>query len=124
MTTSFCANALGALPSMAPSVSASAVSIARLLCMGVLLSSRTSVREGPDAEIVADVSPQAIETFRLDDQEEDDERAEQDQPHIGHEVVHGRRAEERLAERFHRIPDHDRQQRHEGGAEDGSEHGA
>src|SRR5260370_38235784 len=57
--------------------STSAIAIASTCLMSVLLSSRTSVREWPDPEVVPDVPPQAAEARPLHDQEGDDPGAEE-----------------------------------------------
>src|SRR4029077_20083020 len=71
--------------------STSAIAIARTCLMSVLLSSRTSVREWPDPEVVPDVPPQAVEALRLHDQEEDDQGAEEHDTEIRDKVQHGLR---------------------------------
>src|SRR5215471_17120166 len=68
------------------------------LRMSGLLSSRTSVRERPDAEVVADVPPEAVEPLRLHHQEEDDQGPEQHQAEVRDEVEHGLRGEEHIPE--------------------------
>ena len=77
----------------------------------------------PDPEVVADVPPQSIEPLRLDDEEEDDQRAEQDQAEIRDDVQHRGGREQDAAEGLHRVADQDREQRDEDRAEDGAEHG-
>src|SRR5919106_3921161 len=94
------------------------------LRMGRLPFLAYSVREWPDPEVVADVPPESVEPLGLHDEEEDDERPEQHEAQVGDEVEHGLRLEEQAAERLHGDPDHDRQQGHEGGAEDGPQHRA
>src|SRR3981081_678596 len=96
----------------------SAVTMARTCLMRMLLSSRTSVREWPDAKVVPDIPPQAIQAAGLHDREENDEGAEHHEAEVGDEVEHGLGIEEEPAEGFHRVADRDRQQRHEEGAED------
>src|SRR4029453_6438644 len=83
--------------------STSAVRMARncVMCLSPFLA---SVREGPDAEIVAHVPPQAVQTLWLHDEEEDDESAEQHEAEVGDEVEHGLRLEEHAAEGLHRVP--------------------
>src|SRR5258708_11787737 len=83
---------VGASRPLPPSTSANA--IARTCLMSVLLSSRTSVREWPDPEVVPDVPPQAVEALRLHDQEEDDQGAEEHDTEIGDEVEDGPGGEE------------------------------
>src|SRR6266481_4152753 len=92
--------------------------LASTCLMSVLLSSRTSVREWPDPEVVPDVPPQAVEALRLHDQEEDDQGAEEHDTEIRDKVQHGLRLEEHAAEGLHQPPDHDRQERDEEGPED------
>jgi hypothetical protein len=53
--------------------------------MVALLSSRTSVREWPDAEGVPDIPAQTVQPLRLDDEEEDDEGAEYHEAEVGNE---------------------------------------
>src|ERR1700675_1232310 len=84
-----------------PPASTSDVTIARTCLMRLLLSSRTSVREWPDAEVVPDIPPQAVQALGLHDQEEDDEGAKQHEAEVGDEVEHGLRSEEKVAEGFH-----------------------
>src|SRR5712664_3846227 len=125
MTISFFAWAWdGTAVSKLPAPSISAVTRTRNCLMHALLSSRTSVRERPDTEIVADVPPQAVQPIRLDDQEHDDERAEQHQAEVGDEVEHGLRGEEDPAEGLHRVADGDGEQGDEDGPEDRAQHGA
>src|SRR5216683_6201573 len=107
---------VGASRPLPPSTSANA--IARTCLMSVLLSSRTSVREWPDPEVVPDVPPQAVEALRLHDQEEDDQGAGEHDTEIGDEVEDGPGVEEHPTEALHEASDHDRQQRDEKGAED------
>src|SRR2546427_2155494 len=83
-----------------------------------------SVRERPDTEIVADIPPQAVQTIRLDDQEQDDERAEQHEAEVGDQVEHGLRGEEDPAEGLHRVSDGDGEQGYEDGSEDRAQHRA
>src|SRR5688572_3529422 len=45
-----------------------------------------SIREWPHPEVIADIAPQAVQAFRLDHQEKDDQAAEQDEPQIGDRV--------------------------------------
>src|SRR5262245_11662515 len=115
-----------AIPGSDPVRTASAISrgIRYDLRMSGLLSSRTSVREWPDAEIVADVPPESVQPFRLHDQEEDDQGPEQHEAEVGNEVEDGLRGEEEAPEGLHRVADDDRQQRDEERAEDGPEHRA
>src|SRR6266478_3484244 len=119
MTTSpfdWAMDGVGASRPLPPSTSANA--IARTCLMSVLLSSRTSVREWADPEVVPDVPPQAVEALRLHDQEEDDQGAEEHDTEIRDKVEHGLRLEEHAAEGLHQPPDHDRQERDEEGPED------
>src|SRR5262245_32248578 len=104
--------------------STSPITMARILLMDVLLSSRTSVRERPDAKVVADVPPQPVQPFGLHDEEEDDEGAEHHEAEVGNEVEDGLRREEEAAERLHRVADPDGQERDEDGAEDRAQDGA
>src|SRR5215831_6976055 len=107
-----------------PPASASAITMARNSRMDVLLSSRTSVREWPDTEVVADVPPQPVQALGLHDQEEDDEGAEEHEAEVGDEIEHGLRREEHAAERLHRVADDDRQERDEERPEDRPQHRA
>src|SRR6266540_2478531 len=90
-----------------PPARTSDVTIARNCLMRCLLSSRTSVREWPDAEVVPDVPPQAVQAVRLHDQEEDNQGAEHHEAEVGDEVQHGLRIEEQAAEGFHGDTDDD-----------------
>src|SRR5713101_7858830 len=54
--------------------------------MVALLSSCTSVREGPDPEGVADIPPQTVQPLGLDDEEEDDEGTEHHEAGVGQPV--------------------------------------
>src|SRR5882762_10253790 len=83
-----------------------------------------SVRERPDTEIVADITPQAVQPIRLDDQEQDDERAEQHETEVGDQVEHGLRGEEDPAEGLHRVTDANGEQGDEDGPEDRAQHRA
>src|SRR4029450_838574 len=78
-----------------------AVTMARTCLMRMLLSSRTSGREWPDTEVVPDIPPQPVETLRLDDQEEDNERPEHHEAEVGNEIEHGLGSEEETAEGLH-----------------------
>src|SRR5260370_31808002 len=91
--------------------STSAIAIASTCLMSVLLSSRTSVREWPDPEVVPDGPPQTVDALRLHDQEEDDQGAEEHDTEIRDEVEHGLRLEEHAAEGLHQTPPHDLQAR-------------
>src|SRR5437016_7215262 len=120
MTTSpfdWAMDGVGASRPLPPSTSANA--IARTCLMSVLLSSRTSVREWPDPEIVADIPPQAVQPLGLDDEEEDDEGAEHHEAEVGDEVEHGLGGEEDATERLHGEADDDGKE----GDEDGAQHG-
>src|SRR5215470_18885769 len=92
-----------------PTARVSAVTKDRTCLMSVLLSSRSSVRERPNPEVVADVPPQPVQPVGLHDQEEDDQGAEQHEAEVGDEVEHGLRVEEHAAENFHGAADDDRQ---------------
>src|SRR5215467_3722962 len=102
----------------------SAVTMARICRMDLLLSSRTSVRERPDTEVVADVPPQAVQSLGLDDEEEDDEGPEHHEAEVGDEVEHGLGREEDAAEGLHGVADADGEEGDEDGPEHGAEHGA
>src|SRR5580765_269934 len=88
--------------------STSAIAIASRCLMSVLLSSRTSVREWPDPEVVQDVPPQAVEALQLHEQEEDDQGAEEHDTEIRNEVEDGPGVEEHSPEALHEASDHDR----------------
>src|SRR3989304_2747056 len=122
MTISWLAAAGGTPPSVAPHATATPIRTARPRLMDGLLSRARSVREGPEAEVVTEVPPEAVEPLRLDHQEEDDQRPEQDQAEVRDDVAHRRLGEEEPAGRLHRVPDGDGQQRDEGRAEHRSEH--
>src|SRR6185295_19888973 len=98
--------------------------MARNCLMRMLLSSRTSVREWPDAEVIPDVPPQAVQAVRLHDQEEDDQGAEHHEAEVGDEVEHDLLGQEYAAEGLHAQADHDGQEGNEDGPEDGPEDGA
>src|SRR5262245_705477 len=83
-----------------------------------------SVREGPDAEVTPDITPQAVQPLGLDDEEGDDEGAEQRETERGYQVEHGGLRKEDAAERLHGVADEDGQQGDEDGAEDRAQHGA
>src|SRR5262249_50575225 len=83
-----------------------------------------SVREWPHPAIVADVAPETIEPFGLDDEEQDDEAAEQDEREVGDDVEDGGRLEEQAAEGLHDVADDDGEQGHEDGSEDRAQHRA
>src|SRR6266508_4677337 len=82
-------------------------------CMSVLLSSRSSVREWPDAEVVPDIPPQAIQPLGRDREEDDDEGAEHHEAEVGNEVEHGLRCEKEAAKGLHAEADDDGQERDE-----------
>src|SRR2546425_9530027 len=107
-------------PARPPAATRSDVRMARKNRIVVLLSSRTSVREWPDPEIVADIPPQAVQPLGLDDEEEDDEGAEHHEAEVGDEVEHGLGGEEDATERLHGEADDDGKE----GDEDGAQHGA
>src|SRR4029453_18356166 len=86
--------------------------------MIVVLSSRTSVREWPDPEVVANVPPESVQPLRLHDEEKDDESAEHHESQVGDEVHHGLRLEEHAPEGLHAQTDDDGEQGDEHGAED------
>src|SRR5258705_10807148 len=73
--------------------STSAIAIASTCLMSVLLSSRTSVRERPDPEVVPDVPPQAVEALPLPRQEEEDQGGEEHDTEIREKVQPGLRLE-------------------------------
>src|SRR3989442_6432591 len=104
--------------SAAATTASTAIRAIRDLRIRCLPSSRTSVRERPDAEVAADVAPEPVQSLRLQHQEHDDERAEQREPEGPDQVVHRRLREEDGPERLHGVADDDRQQRHEGRPED------
>src|SRR5215470_19227758 len=106
-----------------PTARVSAVTKDRTCLMSVLLSSRSSVRERPDAEVVADVPPQPVQPLGLHDEEEDDEGAEHHEAEVGNQVQHGLGREEEAPERLHRIAYRDGQERDEDGAEDRAQDG-
>src|SRR5882724_8471925 len=106
-----------------PPARTSDVTMARSCLMMRLLSSRTSVREWPDAEVIPDVPPQAVQTVRLHDQEEYDQGAEHHEAEVGDKVQHGLRIEEHTAEGLHADTDDDGQERDEDGAEDRTQDG-
>src|SRR5262245_214987 len=114
----------GVAVSRLPAASVSAVAIARMPLMKRSPFMRTSVRERPDPEIAPDVPPQTVQSLRLHDQEEDDERAEHHETEVGDEVQHGLLREEDATEGLHSVADDDRQQGHEDGPEDRAEHRA
>src|SRR5262247_1406282 len=114
----------GVAVSKLPAASISAVVIARISLMNALLFMRISVGERPDPEIAPDVPPQTVQSLRLDDQEEDDERAEHHETEVGDEVQHGLLREKDAAEGLHAVADDDRQQGHEDGPEDRAEYRA
>src|SRR5229473_587148 len=95
----------GAIRPRTPTIAASAIRVVRHLRICSLPSSRTSVRERPDAEVTADVPPEAIQALWLDDQEHDDEHPEQRETEGGDQVAHRRLCEEDGAERLHGVPD-------------------
>src|SRR5215813_7698262 len=63
-------------PARAPTATNRDVRVATYNFIVVLLSSRTSVREWPNAKVVPDVPPQPVQPLGLDHEEEDDEGAE------------------------------------------------
>src|SRR5438132_865744 len=80
-----CADAAPAARAIAP---AAMVAVRQLVLFDIVFPPwvsccRYSIRKWPDAEVVADVAPQAVETLRLHHQKEDDEAAEQDEPGAG-----------------------------------------
>src|SRR5260370_9984634 len=89
--------------------STSAIAIASTCLMSVLLSSRTSVREWPDPEVVPDVPPQAVEALRLPDHEEDDQGAEEHGTEIGDEGEDGPGGEEQPPQHLHQASGNARQ---------------
>ena len=102
-----------------------------LMCEASLVSAQThlvlivlgsvSVRERPEAELLLSDLPEPREAVRLDDQEEDDQRAEDDQLEVGR-----RGSGSRVAGKSACV-DHvqeDRQQHDEGGAEERAEDAA
>src|SRR5438034_5864123 len=124
ITISWLAAAGATLACVVQTATASPSKSGKLRRIARLLSLMRSVREGPDPEVVPDISPEAVQPFRLDDQEKDDQRPEEDEPEVRDDVEDRRLGEHQPAERLHGIPDDDRQQRHEDRAEDGAEHRA
>src|SRR5262249_28701905 len=49
----------------------------------LILSSCASIRKWPHPKVISNVPPQAVQTFRLDHQEEKDEPPQTDQPPVG-----------------------------------------
>src|ERR1700674_6036481 len=96
-----------------PPARTSDVTMARNCLMRMLLSSRTSVREWPDAEVVPDIPPQSVQALGLDDEKEDDQGAEHHEAEVGNEVENGLGIETQPAEDFGRVADRDGEQRHE-----------
>src|SRR5215831_1995021 len=101
-----------------------AMRMVRHVRIGCLPSSRISVREWPYTKVASDVPPEPVQPLGLEDEEHHDEGTEQRETERGNQVQHGRLREEGAAERLHRVPDDDRQQRDEGGPEDRAQHGA
>src|SRR5687767_8097491 len=105
MTISWLAEAGATGPSRAAIATRITRRAVRHLRIGCLPSSRISVRERPDAEVTADVAPEAVESLGLQHEEHDDERAEQREAEGRDQVVHRRLREEHRAERLHGVAD-------------------
>src|SRR5712691_12026066 len=82
-----------------------------------------SVRERPQPQLFLGDLPQARKAQRLDDEEKDDERTEQDQGQVGHQPC-GKGEAERALDRGGRKVHEDRQEHDEGGAEERSQDAA
>src|SRR5438477_6828897 len=82
-----------------------------------------SMGERPEPQLFLGDLPQARKPQRLDDEEKDDERAEQDQSQVGHEP-RGKGKTERALDRSGREVHEDRQQHDEGSAQERTEDAA
>src|SRR6266496_5890271 len=82
-----------------------------------------SMGERPQPELFLADLPEPGEAVRLDGEEEDDERAEDDHLEVRHEP-RGQRDAEHAFERVHDAVEEDRQQRDEGGTHERSENAA
>src|SRR6266852_8574612 len=82
-----------------------------------------SVGKRPEPQLFLGDLPQARQAQRLDHEEKDDERAEQDQGQVGHQS-RGKGEAERALDRGGREVHEDRQEHDEGGAEERSQDAA
>src|SRR5260370_23912910 len=90
MITSFCcAMAVPARHSVAVAPAATPITAPhmRSIVLPPLLFRAKLIREWPDPEVISDITPQPAQPFRLHDQKENDQGAEQDQPQVGDRVL-------------------------------------
>src|ERR1700722_12535024 len=83
----------------------------------IIASSRVAspclIGERPDPEIIPDVTPKPVQSFRLHDQEHDDQRPEDNEPHARNHGGHFIGSKEEAADALHHRADGERQQRDE-----------
>src|SRR5450755_4470860 len=94
----------------------------------VIASSRVAspclIGERPDPEIIPDVAPKPVQSFRLKHQEHDDQCPENNEPHARNHGGHFIGSKEEAADALHDRADDKRQQRNECRAQDRSKHRA
>src|SRR5438128_2692623 len=97
ISTSF-SGAAAAPPAPSAAAVAAAATVSKLFI--ALLLSPGSIGKRPHPKVISNVPPQAVQTFRLDHQEKDDQAAEQNQPQIGDDVGQIGLREDQTAEGF------------------------
>ena len=117
--------AVHAAPIAAATASANVPAAKRFMCiLPCCVFSVVSVRERPYSEIAEDIAPQPVETFRLERQEQYDQRAKYHQAQIGDDICKVGLRQEQAAESFEEPARGNWQQGDEDRAKDRAEHRA
>src|SRR3981189_3289571 len=116
-----CAVAVPARPSAPAAAIALVTSVIQFFIAFLPDEASALVRKWPYPEIITDVAPQPVQTFRLHDQEENDQTAEHDQTQVRDRVQQIALRKEQPAEILEKPAGEDRQQGDEDGAEDRAE---